>query len=711
MSADSQTDPKLEIGHVLAMDIVGYSKLLIHEQTELQKVLNEIARTTPQLRAADAEGKLIRLPTGDGMALVFFGDPKAPIECATEIAKGLTSHPNIKLRMGIHSGPVNEVLDVNDRRNVAGAGIDTAQRVMDCGDAGHILLSKRVADDLAPYAKWNAHLHELGECEVKHGRKVSLVNFYTDEIGNPARPEKLSRTRPVVTAAPWRTRVFIGALITLIILLTAGFLFFWRHPAWKQTGVVSGVPTPTVEKKIAVLPFKPLVLENRDAVLEMGMADTLIGKLSNTREIIVRSLNSVRKYGGLEQDPLVAGRELDVISVLDGNVQKVGDHIRVTARLINVADGASLWAGTFDENFTDVFAVQDAISQKVVDALALRLSGEQKKRLTQRDTTNLEAYQLYLTGRYHYAKLIPPEIRTSIGFFQQAIDLDHSYALAYFGLAEAYRSLAISSDVPSKECLPQAKAAARKALEIDESLAEAHASLAFILVWFDWDWAGAEREAKRAVALNPNSAFAHFARAHVLSDLGRHDEAIAEAARARELDPVFLLFRALEGLFFVQARRYDEAAVSLRKALELDSNFWITHLTLGKVFIGQQKYPEAIAEFSKARELSHGNSEAIASIGYAAALSGDTTKARTVLQEMQELSHQHYISPVMVALVYNGLGQQNEAVSWLEKACQERDVRLTLLKVDPKWDSFRANAGFAIVLKRIGLGSSGMKTP
>jgi tetratricopeptide (TPR) repeat protein len=271
------------------------------------------------------------------------------------------------------------------------------------------------------------------------------------------------------------------------------------------------------------------------------------------------------------------------------------------------------------------------------------------------------------------------------------------------GLAEAYRSLAITADVPSKDSLPQAKAAARKALEIDESLAEAHASLSFSLIWFDWDWAAGEKEAKRAIALNPNSAVAHFAYAHILSDLGRHQEAIAEIARARELDPVFLLVRALEGMFLYHARRDDEAGIILQKAIELDPNFWVTHLTLGKVYAQQKNYPEAIAEFSKARELSHGNSEAIASIGYVAALAGDKAKARAVLEELKALSNQHYIPPVTVALVYNGLGDQNEALAWLEKACDDRDVRLTLLGVDPKWDFFRSNPHFVVILKRIGL--------
>jgi TolB-like protein len=480
-----------------------------------------------------------------------------------KISKALRGQAELQVRMGIHSGPVSGVKDVNDRSNIAGTGINVAQRVMDCGDAGHILLSKRVAEDLEQYRQWRPYLHDLRECEVKHGARIQIFNLYIDKLGNPLLPETFKRQRLEKAAAaasprkiaPLRRFTAIGALLIAIIL--AAELWLVSHRA--QQGTTSthgeGAAASMAQKRIAVLPFKPVLPENRDQVLELGMADTLIAKLSNSREVIVSSLTSVRKYASLEQDALAAGHELQVSSVLEGNVQKVGDRIRVTARLINVTDGSSLWAATFDEKFTDVFAVQDAISQKVADALALRLSGEEKNRLTKRYTNNVDAYQLYITGRYHWSKFTPLDIRKSIDCFQRAIDLDPAYALAYFGLAEANRSLSINADVPSKDCLPKARTAATKALEIDESLAEAHASLSFSLIWFDWDWAKGEAEAKRAIALNPNSAHAHFAYAHVLSDLGRHDEAIAEIARARELDPAFLLYRALEGMLLHHAGR------------------------------------------------------------------------------------------------------------------------------------------------------------
>jgi TolB-like protein/Flp pilus assembly protein TadD len=698
--SEPTSDLRLEIAHVLFIDIVGYSEFLINEQHELLQKLNQIVRGTEAFRDAETAGRLIRFPTGDGMALVFSTTPDAPVQCALEISKALQSHSELRVRMGVHSGPVSGITDVNDRSNIAGAGINMAQRVMDCGDAGHILLSKRSADDLAQYGKWRPHLHSLGECEVKHGAKIDIVNFYTDEIGNREIPEKLKKEKQIAAARSFK-HLRNGTLIAAVLLLVLGFWFFSQRT--QRSTTASRVARPIAEKKIAVLPFKPLLPENRDQVLELGMADSLITKLSNVREMVVRSLNSVRKYGGLEQDPLAAGRELQVNSVLEGNVQKSGDRIRVTARLIRVADGSSLWANTFDEKFTDVFSVQDAISQKVADALALRLSGEENKRLTKRYTDNVEAYQLYLTGRYHWNRLTPPEIAKSIGFFKQAIDLDPTYALAYFGLADAYRALAPTSEVPPKDILPQAKAAATKALEIDESLAEPHATLAFIHTWFDWDWAGAEREAKRAIELNPNFGLAHIAYAQLLSYRGLHQEAISEAARARDLDPLSSIINTLNGSILLYARRDDEASMTLQKTLELDPNFWIAHYFFGKTYLAKKKYSDAIAEFSKARELSGGNSLAIGMIGYGWALAGDLAKARAVLTELKSLSGQRYIPPSNVAVLCFALGEKDEAFIWLEKAYQDHDVRLSRMKVDPEWDSMRSDPRFVAILKRIGL--------
>ncbi len=300
-------------------------------------------------------------------------------------------------------------------------------------------------------------------------------------------------------------------------------------------------------------------------------------------------------------------------------------------------------------------------------------------------------------------KVTPPEITKSIGFFKQAIELDPSYALAYVGLVEACRGLALTSDRPAKEVFPQAKAAATKAVQIDESLAEAHAALASVHMWFDWDWVGAEREARRAISLNPNSGLSHLAYTLLLSNLGRHQEAIAEGARARELDPVSLITNAVEGTALLFAGRNDEARERFQKTVELDPNFWIPHLWLGQLYLDEGKYPEALAEFGMAREFSRGNAEAISMIGYAWARAGDAVKARGVLDELKSLSAQRYIPASNIATVYLALGEEDEAVAWLEKAYEERDVHLSFLKIAPKWDSLRSDPRFAAILERVGL--------
>lgn len=457
-------------------------------------------------------------------------------------------------------------------------------------------------------------------------------------------------------------------------------------------------------KTIAVLPFKPILELNRDEALELGMADTLIARLSNSAKLIVRPLSSVRRYGGLEQDPQAAGRELGVESVLDGSLQRSADRIRLTARLINVVDGASLWVGTFDERATDVFTMQDAISERVAGALALPLSIEERRRLTKRYTENIQAYELYLKGRYHWNKLIPPEVRKSIHFFQQAIDIDPTYALAYAGMAEAYRSLPISSDVPPDDSFPLAKAAAAKAIEIDETLADVRATLSILKSWYDWDWAGAESEASRALTLNPNSSEAHRAHALLLSTLGRRQEAIAAAARARELDPLALLTRTHESLFLYYDGQNEAAREKLIKTLEIDPNFWIALLTLAKIYIRQGKYGEAIEVLNRARESSGGNTQTISLIGHACALSGDPTQALAVLDELTVLSAQRYVPPYNIAMVYNGLGEYEEALTWLERAHKGRDVLLSaFITVDPLWDRLRANPRFVGLLKGMNL--------
>ena len=500
------------------------------------------------------------------------------------------------------------------------------------------------------------------------------------------------------TAAPswlrWARSPTALVLVLLVAALALALPFYWQRNL-----TTNSIP----EKSIAILPFKPLVPETRDPVLEMGMADSLITKLSGSGDMIVPSLASVRSFGGLDQDAIAAGRKLGVSSILEGNVQKAGDQLRVTVRLLKVADGISLWSGTFDEKFTDVFTVQDTISRKIAEALALRLNAEQQRRLTKRYTENVAAYQLYLTGRFHWNKFTPDDLAKSIDFFEQAVALDPGYALAYFGLGDAYRALGMTGARPPAELFPKAKTALAKALEIDESLAEAHATVATVHILFDWDWPAAEQEARQAIALDPNSGAAHLALAQALCTVGRHPEGLREAARGRELDRVSLLNNSREGALLYFARHHDEAIERLQRTLELDRNFWIARMYLGKAYLEKGKRAEALSALSEAVESSHGNPEVIAMVGYFRGRTGDHAQARATLEQLQSLATKRYVAPYHIAVVHAGMGEQDEAIAWLEKGFADRDPRMSWLKVEPSWDALRANPRFIDLLRRLRL--------
>src|SRR6266481_1946620 len=438
MSSEQSSEVKFEIGHVLFIDIVGYSKLLINEQSDQIQKLKEIVRGTEQFRLAEAEGKLLRLPTGDGGALVFRNSPEAPVLCAMEISRELKNHPELHVRMGIHSGPVNEVTDLNEQANIAGAGINIAQRVMDCGDAGHILVSKRVADDLEHYSLWRSLLHELGECEVKHGLRISLLNLYGDEAGNAELPEK-----------------------------------FRQAKAKGQIG-----PGAAPAKSVAVLPFVNMSADKHDEYLSDGMTEELINALARVPGLRVPGRSSSFAFKGKNEDDIFrkVGEQLHVNAVLEGSVRKAGDKLRITAQLINVADGYHLWSEDYDGDVRDIFTFQSNVAQRVVEALQIKLGVEEKRALAKKSTENPEAHRLYLLGRYEFGKYSEAGWTSSIRYYEEALKLDPNYALAYCGLADTYAYMG-GVVMPSKEAVVKEKEFAQKALELDPELPEAHLSI------------------------------------------------------------------------------------------------------------------------------------------------------------------------------------------------------------------------------------------
>jgi tetratricopeptide (TPR) repeat protein len=417
------------------------------------------------------------------------------------------------------------------------------------------------------------------------------------------------------------------------------------------------------------------------------MADTLIARLSG-REIIVRPINSVRKYVELDQDPLAAGHELGVELVLEGSIQRWGDSIRVTVRLVKTADGTSLWAGTFDEKFTDIFVVQDAIANKVAAALALQLGAEEQNHLTKRHTESVEAYHSYLKGRFHWNKRAPQDLRKSIDHFKQAIALDPSYALAFAGLADAYTLLA-NAGSPAHKIMPKARAAAQKALSLDDCLAEAHAALGNIIIYYDYDFAGAESEHQRAIELNPNYATARHWYSELLMGLGRHEEALAEIRRALEIDPLSLILNRQYGASLLFARQYDAAIAQMKKAVDLDANFAVAHSTLGVAYWMNGDYAESVEEFARFQELTGGERtaalmrESFAEGGWRGFLRAMTGKRRPA-----------NLTPYNVATFHAALGEKDEAFVELNRSYQNREGILGLLKVDPRFDSLHDDPRF-----------------
>ena len=686
---------ELEIAHILFIDTVGYSKLSINDQRAVVDELTEIVRNSDQYQKAEAAGRLIKIPAGDGMALVFYTSPEAPAQCAVEISRLLKKHPRLQLRMGVHSGPVSGVIDVNGHANLAGAGLNMAQRVMACGDAGHILVSKHVAEDLEEYEHWRPLLHDLGTCEVKHGMRVGIANLYADQVGNPQLPKKFQALKKHSARLRWA--VTTAALLALT-LIVAGVAMFSRNR------VPSTLAAP--EKSIAVLPFENRSEDKANAYFADGIQDEILTRLSKIADLKVISRTSTQHYKSAPENLPEIAKQLGVAHILEGSVQKSGDAVRVNVQLIKAANDSHLWADTFDRKLTDIFLVESEVAKAIADTLKAKLTGAEEQLIAARPTSDLTAYELYLKGRVLWGKRGGDNIRQAIGFYEQAIVRDPNYAPAYAALAEAYVILPIYTDASAREAYAKAKAAALKALQLDDKLAEAHNALAMVLFLY-LDIAGSIPEFQRAIALNPNYATAHhWYGFNPLSTLGRFDEAIAESKRAVELDPLSPVINSDLGSNLMVARRYDEAIAQLRKTLEIDPTFSLAHGALGEALQFKGDLPGAIAEYTKAQEL--GADPRIRVLMAAAkAQSGDRDAAVRMLAELEEASRNREIPGAQRAVLYTSLGNRTEAIRCLEQSVADHDSQdVAWIKVYPTWDPLRGDPRFeALVQKVVGPGN------
>src|SRR5204862_2755975 len=539
----------------------GYSKLLHNEQSEVLRDLNEIVRNTEQFRAADAAGALLRLPTGDGVALIFRNSPEAPAQCALEIAEALKSRPRFQLRMGIHSGPVNEVTDVNERANIAGAGINIAQRVMDCGDAGHILLSKRVAEDLENHERWRSHLHELGEAMVKHGVGIRLVNLATDDLGNPQVPAKIQREREARAILARRTRskrrnaLILGSLIALAAIGLGFFLLrdrLLRRPMETQMDA----------KGIAVLPFENFSDDKENAFFADGIQDDILTSLARIKDLRVISRTSVMGYRGAAVHSLrEIGQALGIANILEGSVRREGNRVVVTVQLIDALKDRHLWANRYDRTLADSLGLQGELAAEIAEALRVTLSPDEKARVETKPTENSDAYVFYLRANQiaRNPDTLLEDFKKAEQFYVQAITLDPKFALAHARLAST-RAQIYHFDEPLDSWKSKAFAEAELALRLQPNLAEAHLALGQCDYWLDQDYERALAEFGAAAELAPSNGEVGELIAAIKRRQGKWEESLETFAKNQKLDPQNP--NIVRNLIFTNTamRRWPEAA-------------------------------------------------------------------------------------------------------------------------------------------------------
>jgi TolB-like protein/class 3 adenylate cyclase/Tfp pilus assembly protein PilF len=559
------SDVKLEIGHVLFIDIVGYSKLLITDQSERIHKLREIVWATEQFRQGQAEGKLLRLPTGDGGALVFRNNPEAPVKCAMEISKELKNHPELHVRMGIHSGPVNEITDLNAQANIAGAGINIAQRVMDCGDAGHILLSRHVAEDLEQYARWQPYLHELGECEVKHRMRIGVANLCGDGVGNAATPKKFEAIKKHRAHVRWAA--IAVALLVLGAIVGGQFLFLRR-----SIRSVSGI----IEKSIAVLPFENLSEEKANAFFAEGVQDEILTYLARIADLKVISRTSVMQYkSDAPRNLREIAQQLGVAHLLEGSVQRAGNKVRVNAQLIDARTDAHEWAENYDRPLDDVFAIQSEIAKAIADQLQAKLSPNEKKAIEQPPTTDLAAFDLYSRAKSllvtaTFSATADSDRRKAIELLDEAVKRDPAFFDAYCQLAWAHEQLyGVSGTDHTPARLALAEAAIQAATRLRPDAGETHLARANLLYTSRRDYAGALAELGSARRTLPNDPRIFELTGYILRRRGQQEDGLRNLERAVELDPRNFFTLQQIALSYELLGRYADAIAALDRALSI----------------------------------------------------------------------------------------------------------------------------------------------
>jgi TolB-like protein/Tfp pilus assembly protein PilF len=572
MSVEVKKQIELEIAHVLFIDTVGYSKLLIDDQRTLIDTLNQIVRGTAEFQSAEAARKLIKIATGDGMALVFYTRPEAPVECALQISRGLKEHPELRLRMGIHSGPVSGVIDVNERANVAGAGINMARRVMEYGDAGHILLSQRIADDLEHYGRWRSRLHDLGECEGKHGVRIHVFNFYTDELGNPELPKKFTESTKRPVTLRW---ALIGAAALIIAVLALAFLIFQPKQRSTTSGSTSNSAASVAavpEKSIAVMPFENRSEDKANAYFADGIQEEILTRLSKIADLKVISRTSTQHYKSVPENLSEIAKQLGVAHILEGSVQKSGDAVRVNVQLIKATNDSHLWADTFDRKLTDIFSVETDIAKAIAEQLRAKLTGREEQVIAAKPTNNPEAYDAYLRGLAYTLKTLPTPVNALAAqkYLREAVRLDPNFALSWALLSIVdSRNYLTQSLQPTAALREEARRAAETALTLQPNLGEAVLAKGTYHYCCLKDYDTAVRYFEQAHQLLPNSSSIPEWLAYVARRRGQWDRSEAYFIETERLDPRNVSLLTQHATNDICLRHFAEALRKLDQILDI----------------------------------------------------------------------------------------------------------------------------------------------
>src|SRR5205809_541815 len=561
MSVEIKKEIQLEIAHVLFTDIVGYSKLSINDQHAAIEELTKIVRASEQFQRAEAANRLIRIPTGDGMVLVFYTNPEAPAQCAVEISCALKEHPRLQVRMGIHSGPVSGVVDVNERANLTGAGINIAKRVMDYGDAGHILLSKHVAEDLEEYEKWRPLLHDLGTCEVKHGMQVAIVNLWSDDVGNRQLPQKFQALRKQRTRVRWAG---VAAALLLLVGIAAAFVLVSKKSA-RSTSIVP-------EKSIAVLPFQNLSEDKANAYFADGIQEEILTRLAKIADLKVISRTSTQRYQSKPGNLTEIAKQLGVAHVLEGSVQKSGDAVRVNVQLIKAANDSHLWGDTFDRKLTDIFSVESEVAKAIAEQLRAKLTGQEEQVITAKPTDKPEAYDAYLRGLAYSLKAFntPANPLGAQKYLREAVRLDPKFALSWALLsyidAVGYITTTLQPTVALRE---EVRQAAETALTLQPELGEAILAKGQYHYACLKDYNTAVRYFEQARQFLPNSSRIPESLAYVTRRQGQWDRSEAYFNEAERLNPRDVGLLTQHALSYTYLRRFPEALRKLDQVLNI----------------------------------------------------------------------------------------------------------------------------------------------